>query len=448
MDRIISDFLKKYSTSTTRHILGVSGGVDSMVLLAILQELKISVIAVHYNFMLRETDADLDQKLVEEFCRKNNIPCFIRKENAQQFADENKIGIQEAAREMRYAFFREVMQKEDASKIVTAHHADDQVETILFNLLRASGIKGLAGMPAAENDILRPLISVTKEEIYQYAKKNNIPFREDVSNASDKYQRNFLRNQIIPQLQERFPNANENILKSADLLKETHTIYEQQIEQIQGKLIEKMDDSTDRLPIRKLRHYQPQHTILFELFKVYGLEQTQLSELVKLLTAENGSRLELKNYTVYRDRNFLLIQRNEGEQETTVFLEKEKGSVQLKQGNLSWELINEPIDSVRFDKNIATLDATDIQLPFMVRRPKEGDYFYPLGMKKKKKLSRYFIDNKYSPLDKEQALLLEMVPSNGSGKKRIMWLIGERIDNRFRISEKTMAYFKFTFKPS
>ena len=155
----------------TKYVLGISGGVDSMVLLAVLHKLEVDVIAVHFNFMLRGEEADLDQKLVEGFCKQNNILCFVKKENAQEFADKNKVGIQVAAREMRYVFFREVMTKENATKIITAHHADDQVETIVFNLLRASGLKGLAGMPVAENDILRPLISVSKEDIYAYAKK-------------------------------------------------------------------------------------------------------------------------------------------------------------------------------------------------------------------------------------------------------------------------------------
>lgn len=452
LEKTVSNFIKKHSSTKAKHLIGVSGGADSMVLLAILQKLKVPVIAVHYNFMLRQKDADLDQTMVEDFCNQNDISIFIKKEDAQKYADDKKLGIQEVAREMRYSFFREVMEKKGATKILTAHHADDQVETILFNLLRASGIKGLAGMPVAENDILRPLISVSKEEIYAYAKQNNIPFREDESNASDKYQRNFLRNNIIPQLEVRFPNAKENILKSANHLNEAAIIYTQRLEQIKKKLLEKVDEANWRLPIRKLKHYEPLDTILYELFKFFGVSQTQLPELVKLLEAKNGARLELADYTVYKDRNFLLIRQTPASagmtQSVEVFIDTEKGSAQLKQGKLSWEFISERIGSVKFDKNIATLDAKNIELPFKLRAPKDGDYFYPLGMKKKKKLSRYFIDNKFSPLGKEQALVLEMIPNKGAGDKRIMWLIGERIDNRFRISESTTSYYKFTFKPT
>ena len=437
----VSNFLKKQISSNAKYLIGVSGGADSMLLLAILHKLQISVIAAHFNFMLRDKDADADQALVADFCNEKGIPFFIKKENTQLYADENKVGIQEAAREMRYTFFREIMKKEGAEKLFTAHHADDQAETILFNLLRGSGIKGLSGMPVAENDILRPMISISKEEIYAYAKENNIPYREDASNASDKYQRNFLRNKIIPQLQERFPNAKENILKSAHLLAETNLIFEQRMLQIKKKLLEEKSDGNYRLPIRKLKHYEPLNTILYEVFKPFGVAQTQLPEFLKLIDAANGSRLELENYTVYKDRNFLLIQKNNQPAHQDYFIEKENGSVQLQNGKLSWQLIQEPIQSAKFDKNVATLDAKNITLPFRVRAPRPGDYFYPLGMKKKKKLSRFFIDNKYSPLDKERAIVIEM-------DRKILWLVGERIDNRFRISDKTSNHYKFTFKPN
>jgi len=448
LQKTVSNFLKKHSSPNAKHILGVSGGADSMVLLAILHELKMPFSAVHYNFMLRGEEADLDQKLVEDYCKQNDILFFVRKENAQEYADKNKLSIQEAAREMRYAFFREVMAKEGATKIITAHHADDQVETILFNLLRASGIKGLAGMPVAENDILRPLISVSKEEIYHYAEENDIPFREDASNASNKYQRNYLRNEVIPKLVKRFPNAKENILQSANYLNEVAVIYEKQIEQIKKKLVEETGKGSWRLPIRKLKHFESRDTVLFECFKDFGIIRTQLPELLKLLDAENGARLELEEYTIFKDRNFLLIQSLQTKEIKEVFIESYKGHAQLAQGKLSWELIKEPIVSVKFDKNIATLDAKDIALPFKIRAPRAGDYFYPLGMKKKKKLSRYFIDNKFSPLDKHDSLVLEMVPKQDAGKKRILWLIGERIDNRFKIADRTKSYYKFIFKPN
>jgi len=448
MKDIISNFIQGHSSFARQHLIGVSGGADSMVLLAILHKLGIQTIAVHFNFILRGEEASKDQKLVEDYCQQNNIPCFIKKENAQEYADKNKLSIQEAARDMRYAFFREVMAKEGATKIITAHHADDQVETVLINLLRASGIKGLAGMPVAENDILRPLISVSKEEIYHYAEENDIPYREDASNASNKYQRNFLRNEMIPQLEKRFPNAKENILQSANYLSEVAVIYEKQIEQIKKKLVEETGKGSWRLPIRKLKHYESRDTVLFECFKDFGITRTQLPELLKLLEAENGARLELEEYTIFKDRNFLLLQSHQTKEIKEVFIESHKGHAQLAQGKLSWELIKEPIVSVKFDKNIATLDAKDIVLPFKVRAPRAGDYFYPLGMKKKKKLSRYFIDNKFSPLDKHDALVLEMVPKQDAGKKRILWLIGERIDNRFKIAGRTKSYYKFIFKPN
>ena len=251
-------------------------------------------------------------------------------------------------------------------------------------------------------------------------------------------------------LEERFPNAKENILQSATFLAEANLIYEQRITQIKKKLVEQTSENTWRLPIRMLKNYEPRKTILYELFKDFGLVRSQLPELIKLLEADNGARLELEFFVVYKDRNFLLVQEVSEHLETTngvnVFIENENGSIDLPTGKLSWELIDKPLKSVKFDKNIATLDASNIELPFKVRAPKEGDYFYPLGMKKKKKISRYFIDNKYSPMDKERALLLEMIPKTGGGKKRIMWLIGDRIDNRFRISEGTTSYYKIVFK--
>ncbi len=448
LENIVYSFLKENASAKAKILIGVSGGVDSMVLLSILYKLKIPLAVAHFNFMLRNEEANLDQQLVEDYCKKNDISFFVKKQDADQFAKERKIGIQEAAREMRYSFFREIMGQKGITEMVTAHHADDQVETILFNLLRASGIQGLQGMPEAENNILRPLIRVSKDVLYKYAQENAIPFREDKSNTSTKYQRNFLRNQIIPLLEERFPNAQENILQAATYLSDINILYKQRMQQIRKKMLIKVDATNYRLAIRKLKQYEAQNTILFELFKSFSITRAQLPELVKLLDADNGARLNLADYVIYKDRNFLLVQSKQHETSQSCFIEKEKGQIRLRSGELTWVFINTPIQSVKFDKNTALLDAKGIELPFRVRSPRAGDYFYPLGMQKKKKLARYFIDHKFSPLDKKDALVLEMIPRSGNKNKRIMWLIGERIDNRFRIAETTRGYYKFTFKPN
>ncbi len=444
----VSNFISTYSNIGNRHVVGVSGGADSMVLLALMYELKIPVIAVHYNFMLRGAAADQDQQLVEDFCQAKSIPFFAKRQDAAAYAQQNKLSIQEAAREMRYAFFREIMQQENAHKIITAHHADDQVETVLLQLFRASGLKGMAGMPDAENDILRPLLHTSKDEIYQFAAENDIPFREDASNQTDKYQRNYVRNSLLPLIEERFPQARQNMLQSAQYFKEAQQLLQQRMAQLRKKLLLPGPHQSWKLPIRSIMHLTARQTILFELFSDFGLRPTQLSELMNLLQASNGARLDLQDYVIFKDRDFLLIQAQQAEKSGDFFIHQSAGTLSMPTGKLKWQLVNEPLVSVKYDSNMAYLDAAVIDLPFRVRPVKTGDYFYPLGMTKKKKISRYMIDRKFSPLQKEQAMVLEMIPEQGNGKKRLMWLIGERIDNRFRISDKTSSYYLFQYEPN
>jgi tRNA(Ile)-lysidine synthase len=309
--------------------------------------------------------------------------------------------------------------------LATAHHADDNIETLLLNFFRGTGISGLHGILPKQGNIIRPLLFAKREEIVAYAKENNLSWVEDSSNASDKYSRNFVRHQVVPLMKTIYPQVDDNLLANIERFKEIELIYSASIQQTKSKLIE-VKGNESHISILKLKRQTPLKTIVFEIIKDFGFAATQTEEAIKLLDAANGSFMVSASHRLIINRNWLIIAPLQAEEALNIIIEEGIKNIAYDGGTLSFETT--PADNTHFptDATIATLNADEIRYPLLLRPYKQGDYFYPLGMLKKKKLSKFFIDQKLSKTDKERVWVIE-------SDKRIVWVIGLRIDNRFRI---------------
>jgi tRNA(Ile)-lysidine synthase len=328
--------------------------------------------------------------------------------------------------------------------IATAHHADDNVETLLLNFFRGCGITGLHGILPKQGNLIRPLLFAKRDDIIAYANEQQLTWVDDSSNASNKYSRNFIRHQIIPLMQTIYPQVTDNLLANIERFKEVETIYQQSINQLKTKLLEVKGNEV-HIPILKLQKQQPLKSIVHEIIKDYGFEATQVGEVIKLLTATNGSYMASATHRLIINRKWLIIAPILSLEATNIIIEAVTSTVAFMGGKISLSLstINQQLSTDFTNKQpatnnlqpstsnqIATLNADAISFPLLLRPYKTGDYFYPLGMTKKKKLSKFFIDLKLSKTDKEKIWVIE-------SDKRIVWVVGYRIDNRFKVTPNT-----------
>src|SRR6476469_875886 len=409
-------------------LVAVSGGADRVVLTDLIFNTGLEFAIAHCNFQLRGKESERDETFVRGLAEKYKCEIFIERFDTNVFAHENKLSVQEAARKLRYDWFEQLTLEHSFSNIVTAHHANDNVETVLMHLFRGTGLKGLTGIPAAHNKIIRPLLPFQKQDILGYAAERKLHFVEDSSNASDKYTRNFFRNELIPSIEKIYPNAQNNIDATITRLSETYFIFQQAIELKRKKLFTHVDRSADiTVPVLELKKLIPQQTWLWELFKDFGMTASQLPELIKLLDADNGAYLTTGEYRIIKNRNRLLITSAlQNENVSAVTIDESDKRISFPPGEMKLEMINADNFKLTTDQNICCIDASQLQFPLLLRKWKQGDYFYPLGMNKKKKLSRFFIDQKLSLKDKKNIWVLE-------SNKRIVWIVNQRLDDRFKI---------------
>ncbi|HAM10002.1 MAG: tRNA lysidine(34) synthetase TilS [Bacteroidetes bacterium GWE2_41_25] len=410
-------------------LMAISGGIDSMVMAYLFKSAGIRSGIAHCNFSLRGKESDLDEDLVRRFADENNIPFFSTRFKTKDYASANGLSVQMAARELRYQWFEETRLRNGYDLIAVAHNLNDNIETLLINLTRGTGISGLTGIRPVSNSIIRPLLFATRSEIEICSKKHNIPFREDRSNADTKYTRNKIRHLVIPVLKEINPAIERTLSETIGRLSGTGELVERYISNLRDSIsITKKNICS--FDLNKLNSYLTDKTVLFELFRPYGLSGSQLNDLSDVIHGKTGGQLFTVSHRIIKNRNKIIISPNEQISEYSCHINKAK------------ELKNVPgIESVKFkkltgnfvipdDKLIACLDAEETGFPVIVRRWEKGDFFYPLGMRHKKKLSDFLTDKKLSLLEKEKILVLE---SGG----RIAWVIGERIDARFRIKPST-----------
>ena len=425
-------------------LVAISGGIDSMVMLNLLSQLNVDLYLAHCNFNLRGKDANDDEKFVKAEALKYDKPLHLIHFDTKHYADQHKISIQMAARDLRYRWFQEQLQEHGYDYIVTAHHADDNLETFFINLSRGTGIEGLTGIPEKSDIILRPLLPFSKDEIKNYALKNQLKWREDLSNLDNKYVRNKIRNELVPVLKDINPTFLDSFSTTIKNLKGTQEIVNDQLSGIRDNLIQKNNDENSSVisfKVDALSEISENSAYLYELFYPYGFNQWE--DIRSLINGQSGKQIHSKTHRLLKNREHLLLSeiRNNGISSANLKISKETSVIDLNDMTLEFstvllgdsgyfEHIDQGADTAHFDKELLTF-------PLSVRKWEKGDYFYPIGMKGKKKLSKFFKDEKYSLLQKENIWLL------CSGDD-IIWLIGKRMDDRYKISDKTKFILKAT----
>jgi tRNA(Ile)-lysidine synthase len=494
-------------------LLAVSGGLDSMVLCELCHRAGLDFTIVHCNFQLRGAESERDEQFVRQLSTKYARKVIVERFDTEQYAAQKKLSIQEAAREQRYSWFRLLADPSATNRsatspsatnssatdpsatdlsttdrpptnrpvkhlIVTAHHLDDNIETMLMNFFKGTGITGLRAMLPSHEGIIRPLLFATRAGLQQFAGDNRLTWVEDSSNQSDKYTRNFFRHQVIPLVQQAYPAVQGNLSDNLGRFREIELIYRRAIEQQKKKLLEYKGNEI-HIPVLKLKKAEPILTLLYEIITPYGFSPQQTGAVAALLDSESGKYVRSGTYRILKNRHWLIISPLDTIEAATILVEAANTTIAYEQGMLRLEQLplsrlpegvlpaipaaassspatglpatppppitaaHPPARAPRKRPNpggppanpIAWLDAEQINFPLLLRKWQPGDYFYPLGMRKKKKLARFFIDNKLSLADKEKIWVVEM-------DKKIVWVVGLRIDDRFRITPSTRQVLK------
>jgi len=416
-------------TPGCRVIVGVSGGTDSMALLDLLTLLGYQCVAAHCNFHLRGEESLRDANFVQRWCQSIDIPFLSVDFDTRQYAADRKLSIEMAARELRYDWFEVIRQQQDAEAIAVAHHRDDSVETLLLNLIRGTGIKGLTGISPKRGHVVRPLLCVTRSEIEQYMNERGLPAVLDSSNSDEQILRNAIRLRLIPLLEELNPSVREAIHRTSQHLAEAAKVYDNAISQQSAAV---MQDK--RIDIEALKRCPSPASLLFEILTPLGFNPSVIGDIAEHLNATPGKLFLGENYRVIKDRDALLIAPLPGEEEQPSYLIERCATTLKKPMSMQIRLLDMPA-TIEKKRSILTVDLDLLRFPLLLRRWQRGDWFIPFGMKGKKKLSDYFTDRKMSLLDKEEVWVLL------SGED-LVWVVGERPDDRFRVTNKTRKLFQ------
>jgi tRNA(Ile)-lysidine synthase len=412
-----------------RILLAVSGGIDSMVMTHMFIQLGIETGIAHCNFSLRAGESDKDEEMVRKYADEHNIPFYSIRFETKAFAKKNGLSVQMAARELRYTWFEEIRKENRYDTIAVAHNLNDNIETLIINLTRGTGITGLTGMRPASYSIIRPLLFATRQDIINYSNQHRIIFREDKSNADTKYTRNKIRHLIIPVLKEINPSIETTLNETAVRFTGINEIVSDYISGLK-EIISEQKGEFISFNISLLKAHLHNKAVLFELFKPYGITNVRLNDLLKVIDGKTGGQIFTNTHRIIKNRKEIIVSHEDNVSETFYSIKNIPGFRKVP-GIASAGYVNITGKfEIPSDPFIACIDSEKVSFPLIIRKWKAGDHFYPLGMKQKKKLSDYFIDSKYSKLDKENILILE---SDG----KIVWIIGDRIDNRFRITKST-----------
>lgn len=439
MRNIVRAYIEKQRllTDDIPVVVGLSGGADSVALLNLLVQLDYRCIALHCNFHLRGDESMRDERFAERIARRLDIPFCKTDFDTTAYAAERHLSIEMAARELRYNWFEEMRRRLGAQAIAVAHHRDDSVETLLMNLIRGTGIRGLGGIRPRNGYVVRPLLSVSRDEILSWLKEQGLSYVTDSTNLSDAYTRNFIRLRVLPLLEELNPSVRQSIARTSDHLSSTEAIYIYMVEEARQQVWEE----TGRLSIAKLLSYPSPDTILYELLKPYGFTRQVADDVFRSLEGESGRLFYAPEYRLLKDRDFLLLAPVRTEEPQSYSFAAEEVLDETWSGPIELSFFKTVITNdfcIRKDKHIAYFDCDKLSFPLTLRKWKEGDWFVPFGMQGRKKLSDYFSDHKFSRLDKEQVWLL------CSGEE-VIWIVGERTSNRFRIDKKTNSVLVVNF---
>ncbi|HEY4290546.1 MAG TPA: tRNA lysidine(34) synthetase TilS [Puia sp.] len=468
-----NEFIKKENLFShhDRLLVAVSGGLDSVVLCELLHRAGFDFVIAHCNFRLRGEESERDERFVIQVAEKYGKKILVKGFDTSVYAAEQKLSIQVAARQLRYDWFRDILEEWGTGIVLTAHHLDDNIETLLMNFFKGTGIAGLRGMLPRQGIVVRPLLFAGRAALQQLALDAGLIWVEDSSNESDKYTRNYFRHRIIPGIEEVFPNALQNLAGNTGRFREIEMVYRRAMDQQLKKLLEHRGNEVF-VPVLKLKLSVPLSTLVYEMITPFGFSALQTGAVITLLDSGSGKYVSSSSHRILRNRDWLIISPLRTMEAANILIESGDTTVLYEQGQLilqqlpAGELPAEIQDSGAMASQrasatgpkqvpaaapkrapsggpwnpVAWLDAADIQFPLLLRKWQAGDYFYPLGMRKKKKLARFFIDSKLSMADKEKIWVLEM-------NKKIVWIVGLRIDDRFRIGDSTKQVLKIGWLP-
>ena len=414
-------------------IVGISGGADSAALLHMLVSMGYQCIAAHCNFKLRGEESDRDELFTDNYTQILQVPLRTIVFETKQYALNNHLSIEMAARELRYAWFEELRKEYNAQAIAVAHHRDDSIETLLINLTRGSGLCGLTGIRPRNGYVVRPLLPLSREDVFSYIDSNKLSYVTDSTNSSDIYTRNFIRLKVLPLLAQINPSIKASLARTADHLGEAEIIFKHVINEARNKVIQ--DNS---LSIDALMEFPAPKTILFELLKPYGFTRLVTEDIFSSLDKDSGKLFYSDSYRLLKDRSFLLIDSLEKHEQQCFTLDNVEGHITVPIELIFSKLVINKDFLIERNLNFAYFDYDKLKFPLTLRHWKEGDWFVPFGMTGRKKLSDYFSNNKFSLFDKEKIWLL----CNGED---IIWIVGERPDNRYRIDKSTKKVLKVNF---
>ncbi|MCB0465401.1 MAG: tRNA lysidine(34) synthetase TilS [Aequorivita sp.] len=411
-------------------LIACSGGLDSVVLTHLMNNLNFEIALAHCNFSLRGKESDGDEMFVIGFAKSLEIPVFSETFDTKKFATDLKISTQMAARDLRYNWFSEILKDFKYDYLLTAHHLDDDLETFFINLSRGTGLNGLTGIPRENNKTMRPLLNFSRKEILQYAEKNNLKWREDSSNKKTDYLRNKLRLEVLPQFKETNETLLKNFHKTLQNLHNSQNLIEDYMALVY-KLVVSEGEDFYKINIQKLKELPHTDALLYELLNGFGF--SEWDDVLNLLDAQTGKQVFSKTHRLLKNRDELLL--------TEIFPEKINQEFLVSAEGITFP-IHLKIETSKYigetEKNLIYVDSEKLKFPLKLRKWKSGDGFQPFGMNGKKKLSKFFKDEKISLNEKEKIWLLLC------GTK-IVWIIGHRMDDRFKITEKTKRILKMTF---
>jgi len=426
-------------------LVAVSGGLDSVVLCELCHLSGFSFRIAHCNFQLRGEESERDELFVHRLAEKYGVEIYARRFDTEMYADKEKLGIQEAARKLRYDWFTGILdgtwplpgtQAGEAKPgplptfILTAHHADDNAETVLMNFCRGTGLQGLTGIPAANGRIRRPLLPFSRKEIEAFAAEKKLTFVEDSSNLSVKYTRNLFRNEILPLIAVQYPQVRENLGDNIARFREINALYQLAVSGLKKKLCRPKGKEL-HIPVRQLLAFQ-NRALVFEMIREYGFSEKQVNEVIRLADSPSGKYISSPSgqYHLIRHRHWFIISPVSSLENSVHVIDKGKKNLECGAGLVRLDIMPVPPAQPPQSADTACVDLRQVEFPLLLRKWKQGDYFYPLGMKKKKKLARFLMDQKLSKPEKDNTWVIE-------SNKRIVWVVGQRLDERFKLMPDT-----------
>ncbi|MDR1005752.1 MAG: tRNA lysidine(34) synthetase TilS [Bacteroidales bacterium] len=443
MIKEFENFIRQHNlfTKNDRLLVAVSGGVDSMVLCRLLRDCNYVFAVAHCNFHLRDEESDRDKDFVVDYCEQMGIEnCFTKDFNTISYMQSQKISLEMAARELRYQWFEDLKQRYGYDYLLTAHHNDDSAESLFINLLRGTGIAGLHGILPKRNGVVRPMLFATKAEIVDFAAAEGVKHINDSSNQSLKITRNRIRNEVFPIFREISPNFDSIIRRNIERFAQTEEVFRARIERIRGEVVEK-DGDVVRLAIDKLKQLKPLNLFLYEILSDFGFNESNINAIEASIWEDiSGKQFFSASFRAVRDRQYIIISKIESSQSKAEYPISEDLTLMNEPLELEFEILRDlNFISIPKERTIAMTDFDKLKFPLTLRKWKRGDSFVPIGLAKTKKVSDFFTNLKYSLLDKENQWIL------CSGDD-IVWILGKRLDERFKITEQTKTIYRIQIK--